>query len=191
MTADEITKLLGRAKSVAVKWGYPQCANDFAQEAFIAIANGSHPKLEWLFIDFLRREYGNSRTISGRVRQLAERYGVRLDAPASEEDAAGKLNHDCIGSTEPSPESVLADRPPSIDYGRLQGREREFAVLTFRDEWTMQRIAGAYGVTESRVSQVLSQAKAHLKPYLEYDDLKQRLELGELSDRFTMAGIEL
>lgn len=172
----QIEKFLGRARSVAIKWGYPQHADDFAQEAFIAISSGSHPKLEWLFIEFLRRQHGSSRTISGRLRQRAEKYATRLDAPVSEDGNYG-LNHDVVECSDSNPETELANRRTPINYGILTGRKRDIAVMYFEDELTAGKIGEIFGITESRVSQLMTEIKKHIKTFTEYHELREQTEL--------------
>jgi DNA-directed RNA polymerase specialized sigma24 family protein len=187
---EQILKLLERAKNVAIKWGFPQLADDFAQEAFIAISSGAHPKLEWLFITFLRREYGDSRSISGRIRQLAEKFAVRLDAPVSEEDAGAELNHDRIRSSEPDPESRLIDRRVAIPYWRLSGKKAEIVRLALEGGFNYRQIGQLYNVSEAHVGGILLEAKRKLAGFLEYKNLKEEFEMLE-TKKIILEGIEL
>src|SRR5947208_4196062 len=50
--------------------------------------------------------------------------------------------------------------------GRLPERERTVVTLYYHEELTMKEVGGVLGLTESRVSQLHSQAMLRLKAYL-------------------------
>src|SRR5690348_760597 len=69
-------------------------AEEFAQEWILQIyEKGFETKLEWCFIDFCRKEFGNTganRSASGRARSYAERTFVRVeDQDEGGEDSQG------------------------------------------------------------------------------------------------------
>lgn len=173
MTHEQIDRLQRRAHALAIKWGYSEIADDFAQEAFVAIANGAHPKLEWLFIGFLREQYGSSRSAIGRLRQLAEKFAIRLDAPISE-DSDSAFTHDIIGSSESNPESIAETRESPISYGPLTAREKEIAIMHFEEECSCEEIAQRFGVSSSRVSQILSNIRRTVTVFTEYKTLREQ-----------------
>lgn len=175
MDENEIKKIQGIAKSVAITWGYSELADDFAQEAVMYFISRGKTKIEWLLIDHLRREYGSSRTISGRIRQSAEKYAVRLDAPVSEDDSSG-LNHDIVGCSENGADELGENRGFDIPYGLLRGREAEITVMYFQQEMTHEQIGKLFGITNLRVSQIIKEVTEKMKPILENKKLREKTE---------------
>lgn len=96
LTNEEILKFQKRARYVAAKRGYPELADDFAQEVFIAFARGWHSTVEQLFSSYLRGEHGDTRTQCGLERRRAKARTVSLDQPIDEEEG-GTNYHDLIG----------------------------------------------------------------------------------------------
>lgn len=158
MTNKEIKQLIERLKRYAVKRGYPQLADDFAQEAFIALSRGRKAKTKHLFIDFLRSEYGDTRNIGGAARSRASFGSVELDLNGSGECLAA------VGSTGGVRDSLVTDPRTEAtsqlgqgwrDWLVLGRRDEEICFLRYDAELSEREIAEMFGVTESRVCQIL------------------------------------
>lgn len=143
MTNDEIKTLIESAKGLARARGHGEIADDFSQEAVMALFGGRKATLDQLLVDHLRREYGDSRCASFAQRNAAQRQYVEISAPECQIPG----------------ERCAASDPGSDDLAR-----RINACLTFR-EWQLvsaleagespREIAFDHGVTESRVSQLM------------------------------------
>jgi predicted DNA-binding protein YlxM (UPF0122 family) len=183
MTQEEILKFQKRAKHVAIKRGYPECAEDFAQEIFIAFARGWHSTIDQLFIEYLRSEYGNSRTRRGHERRLAKGRTISLDSPIGEEES-GTHYHDIIGNPEPDPRDVEVNRGYAFLF---TGREAYIYESYFNEQLSEKRIADELSLTESRICQILGSMKKRIK---EQAELEQGLERIEWDENYTKLKVD-
>lgn len=152
MTDDEIKKIQVRARRVARDWGYPEEADDFAQEAAIAIFRGRKASVKDLFIDYLRTQYGRTglrSTANGLARSNAKHSMRSLDAPISRENEDSL--HSIIAAPRSDPRPLGADWR---DRGSFRGRDALIAELRHDFEMSVREIADLLGVTPSRISQV-------------------------------------
>lgn len=103
---------------------------------------------------------------------LGEMAGLAITSLVSDEEAAYGVRASTIAATsEASPYAVyereeLRDRlAAAIDA--LPARERKVIALYYLEELTLREIGELLGVTESRVSQIRSQAALRLRCALE------------------------
>lgn len=153
-----LLKMQGVAKEYAVKRGHGTIAEDFAAQVVIDLIEGRPDNLDWLLTDFLRREYGNTRSLSGSAKSDARISGRSLDQPAGPEGSMCLA--ECIGSPEPDPDPVGSDWRSQVV---LFGRAAIMAELHFDHEFDQRDIADMYGVTEARISQLLKPVKREIE----------------------------
>ncbi len=156
----DLKKVINKAKALAIKWGFPNEAEDFGQEAALAAFENKLVKFEWTFVEYLRKRFGDTRTVSGQLRSFTQRFSKSLDAPANQDDGE-TLNHDIIGSLERDPE------PERLSV-RIKGRNKEEELILYLIEqgYLKKEIAQMFDVSPSRISQIVTEMT--LKPRLEH-----------------------
>lgn len=162
LTRSEYEAITRAARSLARKEGYGHLADDFAQEACLARARGRNCGLLLIFIDFLRSEYGRTgiRGTPGGLAKSAARHGAEEFDPDRHADGCHER-----------PDAGLLRAERDSEHERLLRRARE--LLSAREYWILeeaiirsvpyQLIADELGVTESRVCQIITHAKAKLQ----------------------------
>lgn len=160
MTLDEIQKFQRRAKYVAAKSGYPQLAEDFAQELFVYFWEKPDrgATVSQLFIDYLREQHGRPGTPGGDARIAAEKSFSPID------DA-----RDIAADPEPEQSDWRCD----FLFG---GREAEVYDWVYLEERHEYELADRWGVSASRVSQVLKGVKQEIAGYLILKDALERMD---------------
>lgn len=178
MTPADVERFQKRARVIARERGHPELAEDFAQQIFIAFARGWRSTLDQLFVDFLRDEFGSSRTPSGRARAASRASTFSLDETSGPGENA-PLFHDLIASPERHKDaaSELHDRLAELRCGDLfDGLEAEFYELHFLDQLSQIEIANRFGLTESRVCQVLGPMRRRIREHAELEEIRDRIE---------------
>ena len=148
----EINQLQARARSVARKYKRPNEADDFAQEAVIAMLAGRKASLEQLFIDYLRAQYGRTgvrSTSGGRAKSAAIHGAVSLDQPISGENQ--NTLYSVIAAPGRDPRPFGADWRDRVSF---RGRNSLIAELRYDFEMSPQEIADLLGVSAARISQL-------------------------------------
>jgi DNA-directed RNA polymerase specialized sigma24 family protein len=163
---NEYNRFFRIAAAYATRRAYSQISEDFAQEFCIKKFTGSKQTTEQMFIDFLRKEYGDTRSAGGRLRANARHRMVSLDKPLHED--SGESLHAIIAS--PGGESELI-RSSWRDVVKLGGQQALISELYFDDEWKLKEIGDYLGVTESRISQIIKQISKKIIKYGLYIEL--------------------
>lgn len=150
MNDEDAKKIQRRAKYLAVRWGHADQAEDFAQEVIISHMRWPGQTVEQALINFLRKEHGDPRTGSGRMRKAGTVYAQRLDAPISaEEGRDGQLRHDIVGDSTPDPRTL----EPARDFAYLfRGKKAQIYALRFDEELSLKEIGRIMGLTEAAIS---------------------------------------
>ena len=164
-TNQEIRNLLDRARKYATRRGYSNDADDFAQEVYIASTKERSGNLNYLFIDYLRKHYGNTRSNIGLCKMF-ERHGtVSIDASITGEK---DRNHGSIGrSVDPDPECEREDWRCRINVENYRGKKglvRNKTVgivydLIFIYGFERNVVAEILGLTDGRISQLIKQIR--------------------------------
>jgi len=98
---------------------------------------------------------------------LQEIRGLSISALDEADDSTGLSPADTLAASDPSPfDDVISTEQKkrlSEAIGRLPERERQVIALYYVDELTMKEIGAVLNVTESRVSQLRSQAIVRLR----------------------------
>lgn len=172
---DTIHHFIKRAKNVAKRRGYPELADDFSQEIFIAFARGWRSTVDQLFSSYLRDQHGNPRFPSGVARRIARSRTVSLDAPIGQEEDSPSL-HERIADSRGDSEHEWEAGRYSYCFG---GREAEFYQLYFVEQQTEKVIGDLFAITESRVSQILGVMKEKIRNQAILGDGYERIEWDE------------
>lgn len=153
-------KKFGRSRGLS-----SEQSEDFASESFICIERGRKATFEQLLVDFKRKEYGNSR---------AKSFCVRHAEDVTDLERIGGLNHVGLGTQSCSDE----DRGNNLaDDFFLTGRTGLIWDLVNRGGFESREIAEMYGVTEARISQILTEGKRAFEAHVLRKDLKDKLEV--------------
>lgn len=163
MNDDAYKRLQARAKRKAQASGLGREADDFAGYATVRTLEGSHATTDQLWIDYLRENYGDARTKhhKGQQRLYPKTISARTFLIAVE----------------------TADR--DVDFGFIQRflsengswfSARDRAVLTLKYQWgfTGPELAGTFGVTEARVSQIVAEIHERIRLAIEHQDTKKK-----------------
>lgn len=134
MTELEIKRVQKLCKEIATKAGYPQEAEDFAQEVLIRRAFGRKGKLIHMWIDYLRQNYGAIRP--GQDTSKANFLHSLIQLESWHEKAFASAD-------ELEVKELFSLLPPGID--------RAIACLNFYYEFNGTEIAEVFGVTPSAV----------------------------------------
>jgi RNA polymerase sigma factor (sigma-70 family) len=146
----DLLKLHKQAVSMATKKGFGNDAEDFAQEATLLLHAGRKARLDQLLTDYLRKEYGSTR---------------HSNTPTKE-----YLARECYHEIDPN--RTRAEAIPShMEFlsllKTLPQAERVMVILKYQWGLDQREIAEAFGVTESRISQKLTEAHQRLQTLLE------------------------
>ncbi|MBL7544291.1 MAG: hypothetical protein JNL11_10760 [Bdellovibrionaceae bacterium] len=155
MDDEQYKRLFKKAKLYAAKRGFGDESEDFAQEyAIKCLKSGNEECIEWDFIDYSDAQRADKRILSSPSGFLSKNVRVSLDAPIiSSNENSTKLS-DYIG--------VSGDELDNIGYDEqnksvLTRREGMIYDLYFNQRHTLRDIGARIGVSESRVSQFLSE----------------------------------
>lgn len=152
----EYEKLHERAKQCARSKGYGEIADDFAQSLIQRYCEGKsqHQTIDQSFIDYLRQQYGRAR-ISGEHNRYEERRNA--------------VEISTLRNIATSSDELRFNR----DYSFLfRGKELEIYQDYFILEETEDKIGQHYGVTESRICQILSKIKNKLATQIIYEKME-------------------
>lgn len=170
LTIDEIHQFQKRAMYVAKKNGHAEHAEDFAQEVLLAFTKGRAATIDQLFVDYLRRHLGDSRTPGGRAQQVARGGTVSLDEQVSE-GGRSLLRHELIGSPERAAPGV-GDRGRAAHL--FAGVEADIYQLAFVEELPLSEIGALLGVSESRVCQRVKEMQKRIRDHFLSSRLLER-----------------
>lgn len=147
-------KLMGFARNVARRKGYHQHADDFAAEVAIKTIEGRKASTEQLFVDYLRKEYGDARLASGREK-MRDRHAMQelADTVAASTRNSAALEQLCGGF-------------------RIYGSSRAILVLYYKWGFHEAEIANCYGVTESRICQRLKEIQSSIYERIKKEESK-------------------
>lgn len=152
----EYEKLHKRAKQCAMSKGYGEIAEDFAQSLIQRYCEGKsqHQTIDQSFIDYLREQYGRTRTNGSHNRYEERRNAVDITTCRDLAISATELRF-------------------NRDYSFLfRGRELEIYQDYFILEETEDKIGSHYDVTESRICQILSKIKNKLATQIIYEKME-------------------
>lgn len=173
--SNAVQKLMKRASDVARQRGYSELADDFAQEIAThwLSERGQHQTLDQFFIDYLRAQYGRPGVRSHRSKYEERRNYVDLD--------------EARNLAEPA-----RDLEPERSFAVLfSGREGEIYGAYFIDERTEKSIAADFGVTESRICQLLKPMKEKIRRHAILLDGYERMEWDESFLSFAIDWVSL
>jgi len=158
-----VHKLFKRATYVAKRRGYSELADDFAQEVALnrLSGRGRHQTIDQAFIDYLRSQYG--------------RTGARGSGSGSGR-VPKHINHVNIDKIRDLAEPTRDLAPPREFAHLFRGREAELYRAYFVEERANKSIGEELGITESRVSQLLSPIKERIRKHAILLDGYERME---------------
>ena len=170
----KLEELYARAVRAARFKGLGEEAEDFAGWLIQGYLEGkhAHQTIDQSLIDYRRSQHGDPRTSSYSERKMAE---TRYIAP--EDNSNGHRPCDYIVGSDPRElkGDRTTDKPLAIF---LAGRDCEIFEKYIEDEMTAKEIGLQFGITESRVVQILTRAKAEVERWLLLQKMRDRAEAG-------------
>ena len=147
-----------------------QDREDFRAYAIIKIIEGRKATFRQLFTDYLREFKGDARS-----RNFESQRSVRVpecyDRGTSEREAAlgvQKSRDNLRGTFGPD------DRTVRRYIADMQGNDGVIANMYFAERYNEKEIADIYGLTESRICQILGRIKNILKKEIESEIIESR-----------------
>lgn len=163
-------------------------AEDFAAWAVIAVREGHHPKLDWLFTDFMRSLMGRVDSPNSEIRSSV--YSPdSLDRPVGPQSRT--LLHEIVPSPEPQEKDPEIEKTIEQDaYLSVSPRTRELVDLLHwgKDQAEIARYLGKSEcwVSHKLIEWKLALAKAHVRRLLR-DSPKE----AEIDTRVEVAWLEI
>lgn len=160
-TNDEIRAYQKKARAYASAHGEGNCADDFAQEAIVKILSGRKATIAQLFIDFVRQQYGDTgrgRSALGQLKSAGIREAKSFDQPISRESESTLF--DVLVAPEPDPGHDRHDWRARNSFGEREGL---IADMRYDDEMLESEIAWIFGVTESRICQIIKRVNKKIE----------------------------
>jgi len=174
----EIKSLIKKAKNYANKRGYSQFADDFAQEVYISCRGTIRTSFSNLFTDFLRKEFGDTRIPSGKLKSGARHRGVPFDGlrPGLCDRALSYADTLASPGGNAGFEQSSWGNYLNFQRGRWnslskQGLYEEVFQMLFIKELPEAEIGDCLGVTESRISQLKNSIKESIKSAMCLDEI--------------------
>lgn len=167
MANEQIRKYQKRCIQHAKRQGYTQLADDFAQESAIKkFVSDRKATIAQLFVDFLRKEYGDTRSPGGRARSSARRFGPSLDQPSSDDGAT--LLHELVASPGGDPEPFGSSWRDAVTF---RWRDAVIAELILDGDVSNESVASYFGVSSSRISQVMKRVKKEIESSVMFQEV--------------------
>lgn len=165
LNESEFNRLIKKAKSYAIRRGFGDEAEDFAQEFAIGcFESGIERCVKYDFLNYSDKLRASKRLLSSPEGYLSKNVRVSLDAPidSAESDSAKLI--DLIG--------VSGDELDSIGYDEqnksvLTARERLVYEMYFNANMRVSEISKELGVDASTGSQILSGINKKIKKLYE------------------------
>ena len=159
MKEDQILKRYFGSIRTATKMGYEHMAADFAAWRAIQLLEGKghHQSTEQALVDFVRNEYG--RTFFS---ENTNPKNISLPRDALKRIHRTKKTHPPVARTEPTLTLNLGNGAKLMET--MQAAR---AIIILRGKWGLdfQEIAEILGVSPSRISQLLTEARNQLPDY--------------------------
>ena len=156
MNNKELKQIWEATHRYACKRQYHQLADDFAQEACIALHRGRKASLKQLFIDHLRKEYGSTGTRSS-IKHPPNSPGGKAFVSIDDQKRfgdSGKSLHDIIAA--PDRDSGVIG---SLGRLGLSLNATESTVLELVERSDQKTVGDLLGVTPSRICQIIGKVK--------------------------------
>lgn len=160
--------LYERARKHAIRYGYPELADDFAQEVAIKQLTGRKATVNQLFVDMLRGEYGDTRYSSGCERACTtnpklQKTTVQLDRP-TDSGTTRMLGHEFVPDTRTIPKPERNHRDTRKLF-RDNDSQIDRACLILHSVWGLSEaeIGDCFGFSESRVSQRIGRIREEIR----------------------------
>jgi predicted DNA-binding protein (UPF0251 family) len=172
VTSEEICVYQKRARICAKRRGYPHLAEDFSQELILhwLEGNGKSQTIDHFFIDYLRKLYGRTGSDTSKTKYLAINDYTQI------EDIKNQIAVPVVDEQGISDFEFL-----------LQREELEIYELYFRQGVAEKAIGKIFGVSESRICQIIGSIKKKIKNLVVIQEAYSRFEY---EPNFTKLNIE-
>lgn len=154
-----LQRLRKLAMAYAGSKGRAEYAEDFASYCTIYRLTHRSLNLEWAFVNFLRETFGNTRTGSGSLETRSNLHGIPIsEEPFNEDGSPAGIQ---IEDTEQGGDSIAALR--LADELHLKEIDRAIFILYFHFGFLQREIGQVFGISESRVNQIMKALFIKLK----------------------------
>jgi RNA polymerase sigma factor (sigma-70 family) len=172
LTRKDLERFEKRARYCANKYGHPELADDFVGEVFEALARGWRQTVDQACLEFIRKLYGRSGSPGYTAKLAAKHRTISIHGFTDQNENLLRLS-EFIADPRGDSRNVIESWSVSHITRKLKYREREFVRLYFEQDMNFRLIGEQFGVSESRVSQVMSRILAKLKQQLKADMEKE------------------
>lgn len=179
-----------RAKRYAEHKGYQHLSDDFAQEVAIKRFKGTKQTIEQSFIDFLKREYGDTTNPTG-AKRASERHGRR----PPKDDSSRELQVD-VADPRSLPGFRTDERAGAFDFVsripfRFKYKHLEDVFFCLCREMSGREIADVLGVSEFRICQLTKEVRKLVKETRDLEVLKDEYRLYKKKSQLFISWIEI
>jgi RNA polymerase sigma factor (sigma-70 family) len=171
---EDFSRLWEKARNYAARRGFGDESEDFASEFICRKLEGKsrYQSIEQYFIDYSEQLRAHKRLLGSPSGYLSKHVRVSLDQPQRHEESNGPYLKDLIGSSE---NDLERDDNRRFYQAVLNTKEQLIFDMFFRDGFTMKEIGGHFKVSESRVSQWVTEIERKTKNLNEGIEVVQSL----------------
>ena len=169
MNDHEYKRIFKKARAYAVKRGFADEADDFAQEyAIQCLKCGFDRKLEWSFKDYSDAQRADKRILSSPAGYLSKDVTVRINFSAERSGENQSEFGDHIGAARNDMDSIRNNE----QYRQiLTDKEYMIYEMFFIENQTLKSIGNYFGFTESRSHQYIKIIKNKIKHFENNSDI--------------------
>ena len=184
--APNIEVLYERAKIHARAAGYPDDADDFAGWISSKWLEGKsqHQKIEYSLIDYLREQLGSARKYGStdallRRNRAPEPKITEAREYSVEESLERTINERGIGEGDTQESALLEQQLGLSRYGTYGHPIKGGVRFLYEEGLTMGQIGEIYGITESRISQIIKEARREIERDYGLERMREKIECDE------------
>jgi hypothetical protein len=163
----QLITLIKKAKSYAAAKGYSSIADDFAQEVYLKCRAGIKTSFRYMFTDFLRAEYGDTRLPSGRAKSSARHRGIPFDGLCAGRGDRCLSYSDTLADPRGDPRTERFTWPDWLTFKDPKTEDIFFMLIS---EIPENVIADVYGITAGRISQIKNSIKKAIEDAMCLDE---------------------
>lgn len=155
-TKEQIIDFNKKANNYAIRKGHRQISEDFASWATIKFIEGRKARIKDLYVDYLREEYGDVRSISGLQKSNSRRFAKEYNDGEHKRFDIGYTGYERL-----------------FVRSRTDDTSRACLILYFYWGLDENEIANCFGVTRARICQRIKRAQECLCKRIEKEESRE------------------